>query len=70
MVLSAVFGTLGLSADHPITGETFEVINLLTKEGLYDILTKMVKNFTAFAPLGIVIVAMLVITHHYIEKVM
>jgi len=59
LVLSAVFGNLGVSADHPITGETFEAINLLTKEGLYDILTKMVKNFTAFAPLGIVIVAML-----------
>lgn len=59
LVLSAVFGSLGISADHPITGETFEAINLLTKEGLYDILTKMVKNFTSFAPLGIVIVAML-----------
>lgn len=59
LVLSAIFGTLGLSADHPITGETFETVNLLTKDGLYDILTKMVKNFTSFAPLGIVIVAML-----------
>ena len=59
LVLSALFGKLGVSAVHPITGETFEAINLLTKEGLYDILTKMVKNFTSFAPLGIVIVAML-----------
>ena len=59
LVLSAVFGSMGISADHPITGETFEAVNLLTKEGVYDILTKMVKNFTAFAPLGIVIVAML-----------
>ncbi|SEH05286.1 AbgT family transporter [Candidatus Venteria ishoeyi] len=59
LALSAVFGSLGISADHPITGETFEAVNLLNKEGLYDILTLMVKNFTAFAPLGIVIVAML-----------
>ncbi|MCF8368743.1 MAG: AbgT family transporter [Bacteroidales bacterium] len=59
LVLSAIFGTIGISADHPITGETFKAINLLTKEGLYDILTKMVDNFTSFAPLGIVIVAML-----------
>jgi aminobenzoyl-glutamate transport protein len=59
LILSAVFGSMGISADHPITGETYEAINLLTREGLYDILTKMVRNFTSFAPLGIVIVAML-----------
>ncbi|MCF8374036.1 MAG: AbgT family transporter [Bacteroidales bacterium] len=59
LVLSAVFGSLGTNADHPITGETFQAVNLLTKEGLYDILTQMVDNFTSFAPLGIVIVAML-----------
>ncbi|MEZ5083667.1 MAG: AbgT family transporter [Bacteroidales bacterium] len=59
LALSALFGNLGMSAVHPITGETFEAINLLTRDGLYDILTKMVKNFTSFAPLGIVIVAML-----------
>ena len=59
LVLSAIFGNMGIEADHPITGETYKAINLLTKEGLYDILTKMVRNFTSFAPLGIVIVAML-----------
>jgi len=59
LVLSAIFGSMDISADHPITGETFKAINLLNKEGLYDILTKMVKNFTSFAPLGIVVVAML-----------
>ncbi len=59
LVLSAVFGILGISADHPITGETYEAINLLNKDGLHSILTKMVKNFTSFAPLGIVVVAML-----------
>jgi len=59
LILSAIFGSMGLSAVHPITGETFEAINLLTKQGLNDILTKMVRNFTSFAPLGIVIVAML-----------
>jgi len=58
-ILSAIFGSIGISAVHPITGETFEAVNLLTKEGLYDILTRMVTNFTSFAPLGIVIVAML-----------
>jgi aminobenzoyl-glutamate transport protein len=59
LVLSAIFGSMGVSADHPITGETYDAINLLDKEGLHSILIKMVKNFTSFAPLGIVIVAML-----------
>jgi aminobenzoyl-glutamate transport protein len=59
LVLSAVFAALGTSAIHPVTGENFEVINLLSRDGLHQILTEMVKNFTSFAPLGIVIVAML-----------
>lgn len=59
LVFSAIFALIGTSAVHPITGEAFEAINLLSKEGLHKILTEMVKNFTSFAPLGIVIVAML-----------
>ncbi len=59
LVFSALFGFLGTSAVHPVTGETFEAINLLSRDGLHMILTEMVKNFTSFAPLGIVIVAML-----------
>ncbi|MCG8412164.1 MAG: AbgT family transporter [Bacteroidales bacterium] len=59
LLLSALFAALGSSAVHPGTGETYEVINLLSRDGVHMILTKMVKNFTGFAPLGIVIVAML-----------
>jgi len=59
LVLSAIFSALGSSAVHPGTGETFEAVNLLSKEGVHMILTEMVNNFTSFAPLGIVIVAML-----------
>ncbi len=59
LVLSAVFGSIGLEATDPVTGEIYKAINLLTKDGVHDILLKMVTNFTAFAPLGIVIVAML-----------
>ncbi|MGC9332386.1 MAG: AbgT family transporter [Bacteroidales bacterium] len=44
---------------HPATGEEIPVINLLSKSGLDQIITKMVVNFTDFAPLGIVLVAML-----------
>lgn len=59
LILSGVFSWLGLSAVHPVTGETYETINLMSKEGLHRILLEMVTNFTSFAPLGIVLVAML-----------
>ncbi len=59
LLLSAVFHVLGSSAIHPGTGEVYEAVNLLSREGVHMILTKMVENFTSFAPLGIVIVAML-----------
>src|SRR6056297_55608 len=59
LVLSAIFSFIGSSAVHPGTGEEYQVINLLSRDGLHMILTEMVNNFTSFAPLGIVLVAML-----------
>jgi len=59
LIFSAIFAAVGTTAVHPVTGESFEAINLLSKDGLHLILTKTVKNFTNFAPLGIVLVAML-----------
>lgn len=59
LAFSAVFAYFDISAIHPGNGEVYNVINLLSKEGVHLILTKMVVNFTKFAPLGIVIVAML-----------
>ncbi len=59
LVFSAIFSAFGLSAVHPGTGETYEVVNLLSRDGIHMILENMVTNFTDFAPLGIVIVAML-----------
>ena len=59
LILSAVFSALGSSAVHPGTGEVFNAVNLLSRDGVHMILTEMVNNFTSFAPLGIVIVAML-----------
>lgn len=49
----------GFQAVNPATGELISVNNLLTKEGLHRIILEMVTNFTSFAPLGIVLVAML-----------
>jgi aminobenzoyl-glutamate transport protein len=59
LLLSALFSALGSSATHPVTGENFEAINLLARDGVHLILNEMVRNFTSFAPLGIVLVAML-----------
>ncbi len=59
VLLSGLFSLTGFSALHPGTGETITPFNLLSVEGLHMILTKMVVNFTAFAPLGTVLVAML-----------
>lgn len=59
LMFSALFSALGSIAVHPVTGEVVKVVNLLSRDGLHMILTEMVNNFTSFAPLGIVIVAML-----------
>lgn len=44
---------------NPANGEMVRVVNLFSKEGLHRILLQMVDNYTGFAPLGIVMVAML-----------
>ncbi|MDG5799952.1 AbgT family transporter [Marinilabiliaceae bacterium ANBcel2] len=59
MILSAIGFWLNWQATHPATGEVITTINLLSKEGVAQILEEMVPNFTSFAPLGIVLVAML-----------
>lgn len=59
ILLSGLASLFGWKAVHPGTKETIEVVNLLSIEGLHRILVEMVDNFTGFAPLGIVMVAML-----------
>ncbi len=59
VVLSWVAAQFNLSVTHPGTGELIKPVNLLTVEGLHRIISEMVKNFTNFAPLGVVLVAML-----------
>ncbi|MDD2633733.1 MAG: AbgT family transporter [Bacteroidales bacterium] len=44
---------------NPGTGETVRIVNLLSRDGLHKILLEMVDSYTGFAPLGIVMVAML-----------
>lgn len=44
---------------NPGSGETIKIVNLLSRDGLHRILLEMVESYTSFAPLGIVMVAML-----------
>ncbi|MEH6454198.1 MAG: AbgT family transporter, partial [Psychromonas sp.] len=57
--LSAVLAQIDFGLAHPITGEAVEVKNQLTGNSLAGFLSGMVSTFTSFAPLGIVLVAML-----------
>ncbi|MDA3943093.1 MAG: AbgT family transporter [Bacteroidetes bacterium] len=59
LVLSWVASQFDLEVIHPGTGELIQPVNLLSVHGLHMILTNMVTNFTGFAPLGVVLVAML-----------
>ena len=59
LVVSLIGHLLGWEITHPATGEIVKTKNLLSAEGLHFILERSVTNFTDFAPLGVVLVAML-----------
>ncbi len=59
IIISAIAAQFDLAVVHPGTGEIVRPVNLMTVEGMHRIITMMVKNFTDFAPLGVVLVAML-----------
>jgi aminobenzoyl-glutamate transport protein len=59
VVLSGIAAQFDLSVAHPTTGKIIEPVSLLSVAGLHRILTEMVTNFTGFAPLGTVLVAMI-----------
>ncbi|MEA1896958.1 MAG: AbgT family transporter [Bacteroidota bacterium] len=59
LIFSAIAHAFDWSAIHPGSHENIDPVNLLSVDGLHRILTEMVTNFTGFAPLGIVMVAML-----------
>ncbi len=59
LLFSALGHMLGWQAVHPGTQEIVKPVNLLSHDGIHRILLDMVDNFTSFAPLGIVLVAML-----------
>ena len=59
ILASDIAARFDLEVVHPATGEPIQPVSLLTIRGLHRILTEMVTNFTSFAPLGTVLVAML-----------
>ncbi|MCL2915287.1 AbgT family transporter [Shewanella corallii] len=58
-VLSAVFSQFQFDTIDPRTGEALVVHNLMTGDAFANFLSSMVTTFTGFAPLGVVLVAML-----------
>ncbi len=59
IVASWLASAADVSVVHPATGKVVEVVNLLSVDGLHRILTSLVTNFTSFAPLGTVLVALI-----------
>jgi aminobenzoyl-glutamate transport protein len=59
LIFSAIGHYLNWEVVHPATGELIRPVNLLSAEGINRIIVDMVHNYTDFAPLGIVMVAML-----------
>ncbi|MBN1111330.1 MAG: AbgT family transporter [Bacteroidales bacterium] len=59
LIFSGIATWLEWEAIHPATKELVKPVNLLSKDGLHRIMLELVDNFTGFAPLGIVLVAML-----------
>jgi len=59
MIVSAIASALDLTATHPITNTVVAATSLISTEGLHKILTNTISNFTQFAPVGSVLIAML-----------
>lgn len=59
LAFSAIGYYLQWGGINPATGESVSAVNLISKEGLHRIILEMVNNYTGFAPLGIVMVALL-----------
>lgn len=59
LVASWIGSQIGMSATQPDTGETVDVVNLLTRDGLQQMVSDAVNNFVTFPPLGVILVAML-----------
>lgn len=59
IAVSVLASAAGVSAVHPSSGELLQVESLLNAENVRRLLVEMPKTFTAFPPLGLVLVVML-----------
>lgn len=59
VILSFIAAQLSVSVTHPGTGETVNVVNLLSAPLIRRMFTDAVVNFTNFPPLGLVLVTMI-----------
>lgn len=58
-VISAICSAAGVSAINPADGSTIEVFNLLSVDGIKYLWSNVITNFSGFAPLGMVLVAVI-----------
>jgi len=58
-VVSFFLSSVSFDEVHPLSGEKITVVNLLSGAEMADFLANMVNTFMGFAPLGVVLVAML-----------
>jgi aminobenzoyl-glutamate transport protein len=59
LIASAVCAALGVEVRHPRDGSVIAAVNLISRDGVQRIFTQAVKNFMGFAPLGMVLAAMI-----------
>ncbi|MGE0641026.1 MAG: AbgT family transporter [Thermoanaerobaculia bacterium] len=59
VLISGLAARLGLQVVHPATGEIVRPVSLLSVAGFHRIVLGAVDNFTGFAPLGTVLVALI-----------
>lgn len=57
VLISALCSILGVSAVNPADGSTVEVFNLFSFEGIRYLWSNVITNYSGFAPLGMVLVA-------------
>jgi aminobenzoyl-glutamate transport protein len=59
MVLSFILEKIGIQAQHPVKDEIVTVKNLLSRDGFSYMILNLIKNFTGFRPLGLVLSMMI-----------
>ncbi len=55
-IIALIMTMTGVALEHPATGEMVTPNNFFSQDGLYWLLSNLIKNFTGFAPLGLVLV--------------